>query len=162
MIQCGRGYAVPLGDLSDVYRASFGVQKGGGLGSFLGNLFRQIRPLFAGVAKKLGRAALTTGSHILSDLADKSPEEKVGSIVKRRVTEALRRNMTGSGLLLRTRRPHQLGHQHHDAAAAAFLKKKRRRAPAKKATKKKKTTTKKKRKRPNKKKKREKRDIFST
>lgn len=98
-VQCGYG-AVPYDDLSDVYRASYGVQRGAGLGSFLGGVFRFIKPLFLRTAKKVGREALVTGSTILSDIASKKPDEQVSAIVKRRVTEALKRNMGGSGLLV--------------------------------------------------------------
>ena len=56
-----------------------------------------IRPLFVKSARTIGREALNTGSSILADMAYKTPDQKVGSIIRKRVQETVDRNMTGSG-----------------------------------------------------------------
>jgi len=62
------------GGVGPIYSVPTFVQRGHGLGSLLGDLFRSIRPfLFTGLriaAKALGREALRTGGKILTDIAD--------------------------------------------------------------------------------------------
>lgn len=90
-----------MDDIGPVYHASYRVQKGEGIGSFLGGMFRLIRPLFVRGAKAVGREALKTGAHILTDISTKQPSEKLESIIHNRISEAVDRNMTGSGALKR-------------------------------------------------------------
>jgi hypothetical protein len=60
-------------------------QKGDGLGSFLGGLFRRIFPLLKSGAKAVGTEALTSGIHLLRDvITGKSLKDSV----RDRVTEA--------------------------------------------------------------------------
>ena len=90
------------------------LQSGHGIGDYLGPLFRMIKPwLFRGSkasAKALGRAALQTGSHILSDIADN--REGYKDIISKHIRETLPAKMAGGGhrkrkrAPSRTRRPH--------------------------------------------------------
>jgi hypothetical protein len=50
---CGGG-----GGIGPVYRASFRVQSGNGLGSFFRGLFRFVKPLLYSGAKAVGKEAL--------------------------------------------------------------------------------------------------------
>ena len=103
------------GDIGPVYRASFRVQRGNGIGSFFRRLFRFVKLLFYSAAKTVGKESLKTGSNILTDILNKQLEEPVGVIFKTRLGEAKDklelkiRKMTGSGLGLkrkrRTKRP---------------------------------------------------------
>lgn len=51
------------------YFAGTSTQKGAGIGSFLGGLFRNIFPFLKEGASAVGREALRAGSHILADAA---------------------------------------------------------------------------------------------
>lgn len=85
-------------------------QKGHGLGSFLGGLFRSVLPLFKSGARAVGREALKTGANVLGDLVLKRPfKESVdariyeaGNNLKRKANEKIS-TMTGSGLKSRKR-----------------------------------------------------------
>ena len=44
-------------------------QRGSGIGSFLGGLFRSILPIFTRGAKAVGKEAWRTGMNVLSDVA---------------------------------------------------------------------------------------------
>ena len=83
------------------------IQRGHGIGDYLGPLFRVIKPfLFRGakaVAKALGRAELHTGSHILSDIADNSEGYK--DIISKLIRETLPAKMAGGGRRKRRRPP---------------------------------------------------------
>ena len=98
------------GDIGPVYRASFRVQRGNGIGSFFRGLFRFVKPLLYSGAKAVGKEALKTGSNILTDILNKQPEEPVGEIFKSRFGEAKDnleqkiKKMTGSGLGLKRKR----------------------------------------------------------
>ena len=60
-------------------------QKGDGLGSFLGGLFRRVFPLFKSGAKALGKEALSTGVNLLRDaITGKSMKDSM----RTRITEA--------------------------------------------------------------------------
>ena len=71
-----------------MYRASFRLQRGNGIGNFFRGLFRFVTPLLYSGAKAVGKEALKTGSHIISDSLNKEPEQPVGYIFKNRVGEA--------------------------------------------------------------------------
>jgi hypothetical protein len=71
-----------------LYKASFRVQRGNGLCSFLRGLFCFVKPLLCTGAKAVGREALSTGSNILTDMLNKDPEQPVGTIFKKRFSEA--------------------------------------------------------------------------
>jgi hypothetical protein len=90
-------YGGSLDSIGPLYHAGFRMQRGNGIGSFLGGLYRIVRPLFVKSARAVGREALNTGSSILADMAVKSPDQNVGGIIRKRVQETVNRNMTGSG-----------------------------------------------------------------
>ena len=83
------------------------IQSGHGIGDYLGPLFRFFKPmLFRGAkagAKALGRAALQTGSHILSDIADNPAGYK--EIISKHLQETLPAKMAGGGRRKRRRTP---------------------------------------------------------
>ena len=67
-----------LGDLiGPLYKGSFHVQQGHGIGSFLSGLFRIVRPVLVSGAKAVGKEALASGASILSDIASKKPNTKI-------------------------------------------------------------------------------------
>ena len=76
------------GEIGSVYRASFMVQRGNGIGSFFRGLFCFVNPLLYSGSKDVGKQALKTGSHILTDILNKEPEQPVGDIFKTRFIEA--------------------------------------------------------------------------
>jgi len=98
------------GDIGPVYRASFRMQRGNGIGSFFRGLFRFVKPLLFSGAKAVGKEALRTGSNILTDILEKQPEQPMGTIFKTRFGEAKGnleqkiKKMTGSGLGLKRKR----------------------------------------------------------
>ena len=96
--QTGGGYDLSVGP---VYRATFRKQKGRGLGSFFRNVISYVTPLFKSGAQALGRAALSTGANIVSDIAasDASPIA-IKEIAKRRALETrdnMVKRMRGGG-----------------------------------------------------------------
>lgn len=103
------------GEVGPVYRASFRVQRGNGIGSFFRGLFRFVKPLLYSGAKAVGKEALKTGSNIITDMLNKEPEQPVGSIFKNRFIEAKGnleqkiKKMTGSGLSLKRKRKSKMG-----------------------------------------------------
>jgi hypothetical protein len=94
-------------DIGPVYRASFKMQRGNGIGSFFRGLFRFVKPLLYSGAKAVGKEALKIGSNILTDLLDKQPERPMANIFKTRFGEAKNnleqqiKKMMGSGLGLK-------------------------------------------------------------
>ena len=58
------------------------------LWSFFRGLFRFVQPLSYSGAKGVGKEALKTGSHIITDILKKEPEQPVGDIFKTRFSEA--------------------------------------------------------------------------
>jgi hypothetical protein len=63
------------------------VQRGHGIGSIFGRLFRVVRPLISSGAKSLGRDALRTGAKIMTDIAD-NPQTCVRDAVSKNLSEA--------------------------------------------------------------------------
>ena len=98
------------GEIGPVYRASFRMQRGNGIGSFFRGLFRFVKPLLYSGAKAVGKEALKTGSHIMTDILNKEPEQPLGDIFRSRFSEAKGnleqkiKKMTGSGLRLKRKR----------------------------------------------------------
>lgn len=89
---------VRYSEMGPVYHSSFPYQSGSGsIGSFLGGLFRMIRPLLLSSARKLGRVALNTGGTILTDISQRQPGERISGIVRKRVGESIRKTMSGGG-----------------------------------------------------------------
>ena len=76
------------GGVGPIYSVVPFVQRGHGLGSLLGGLFRTIRPLFFSglrtAGKALGREALRTGGKILTDVAD-NPQKGIKEIISKHV-----------------------------------------------------------------------------
>ena len=71
--------------IGSVYRG-INYQKGNGIGSFLGGLFRTVLPLFKSGAKAIGRETIRMGSNVLGDMM--SGQEPVKTIIRRRAKEA--------------------------------------------------------------------------
>ena len=98
------------GEIAPVYRASFRLQRVNGIGYFFRGLFRFVKHLLYSGAKAVGKEALKTGSHIITDFLNKEMEQPVGDIFKNRFGEAKNnlqgkiKNMTGSGLGLKRKR----------------------------------------------------------
>ena len=98
------------GEIGPVNRASFRMQRGNGIGSFFRGLFSFVKPLLYSEAKAVGKEALKTGFHIMTDILNREPEQPVGDIFKTRFSEAKGnleqkiKNMTGSGLRLKRKR----------------------------------------------------------
>ncbi len=83
------------------YYAGSSYQKGHGIGSWLGGLFRTVLPLLRSGATAVGREAARAGAHVLADVASGDP---MGESAKRHAGEAvqnLKRKaaaaMSGSG-----------------------------------------------------------------
>jgi len=76
------------GEVGPVYRASFRVQRGNGIGSFFRGLFRFVKPLLYSGAKAVGKEALKTGSNIITDMLNKEPKQPARDIFKNRFIEA--------------------------------------------------------------------------
>ena len=76
------------GEVGPVYRASFRVQRGNGIGSFFRRLFRFVKPLLYSGPKAVGKKALKTGSNIITDVVNKEPEQPVRDIFKNPFIEA--------------------------------------------------------------------------
>jgi hypothetical protein len=91
------------GGVGPIYAVPPFVQRGHGLGSFFGGLFRSLRPyVFSGLrtaSKALGREALRTGGRILTDIAE-NPQTGVKEIISKHVQDTfqtLGAKMTGRG-----------------------------------------------------------------
>lgn len=81
------------------YFAGSSTQKGAGIGSLLGGLFRSIFPVLKQGVSSVGREALRAGSHILADVA--SGEVPLDASVKQHFSEAgrnLMNKMRGRGI----------------------------------------------------------------
>ena len=110
------------GDIGPVYRASFRVQRGNGIGSFFRGLFRFVKPLLYSGAKAIGKEALKTGSNIFTDILNKQEDQQFGDILKSRFGEAKGnlkqriKTMTGSGLRLKRKQQSKKLHSHSKRA----------------------------------------------
>ena len=101
------------GGIGPIYSLPPYIQRGHGIGDYLGPLFQALKPWFFSSAKAagkaLGRAALQTGKHILSDIADNPADYK--DIISKHIQETLPSKMAGGGRRKgrrppsRTRRP---------------------------------------------------------
>lgn len=100
--QAGSGSSV-------IYRGA-AYQRGHGIGSFLGGIFRSILPFLKSGAKTVGRELLRGSAGFLGDLSADQPAREslkkrvreVGSNLKRKATDTLS-EMTGSGNIKRGR-----------------------------------------------------------
>lgn len=69
---------------NNVYQGAT-YQKGHGIGSFLGGLFRSVMPLFKRGAKAVGKELLSSGVNVVGDIMDRKP---IDQSFKSRFTEA--------------------------------------------------------------------------
>lgn len=91
-------------------------QRGHGIGSFLGGLFRSVLPLISNGAKAIGKEALNAGVGLFSDIVSAKPlDESVKyrfkeatSNLKRKADDKIERMMTGSGNKTKRRRAQKL------------------------------------------------------
>lgn len=83
-------------------------QRGHGIGSFLGGLFRSVLPLLSSGAKAIGKEALSAGVGFLSDMAKARPMDEsiksrlkeISSNLKRRADQKIDKlNMSGTGYI---------------------------------------------------------------
>jgi hypothetical protein len=79
-VQSGHG----LSDIGAVYRGSYAIQDGRGIGSIFSGLARFIKPLFFSGMEALTDQALTTGKNIIKDIGNKS----IHDILKEQAVEA--------------------------------------------------------------------------
>lgn len=103
-VQTG-GARTGYGGISQVYIGS-PHQRGHGIGSFLGGLFRSIIPLLKQGARAVGKEALRAGANVASDImrdgvqpreAFKTRLRESGSNLTRKVEEKISSLMSGSG-----------------------------------------------------------------
>jgi hypothetical protein len=92
--QAGRGSRRDPNGIRPVYARPLNLQRGHGIGRFFGGLFRSVRlllwsgtkSLVMATVKALGQEALHTGSRILSDIADRTPDVSTSDIISKHVT----------------------------------------------------------------------------
>lgn len=103
--QTGGSARTGHGGISNVYVGSPN-QRGHGIGSFLGGLFRRIIPLLKQGARTVGKEALRAGVNVASDVLDSGmhPREafkmrlrESGETLKRKAQEKIDTLMKGSG-----------------------------------------------------------------
>lgn len=101
----GGGARSGYGGISQVYIGSPN-QRGHGIGSFLGGLFRRIIPLLKQGARVVGKEALRSGVNVATDILDSGmhPKEafktrlrESGENLKRKAEEKINTLMQGSG-----------------------------------------------------------------
>ena len=68
--------------MGPVYRVSFRVQRGNGIGSFFRGLFRFVKPLLYSGAKAVGKEAFKTGSNVITHMLNKELKQSVCDILK--------------------------------------------------------------------------------
>jgi len=79
------------------------MQRGNGIGSFIGELFRFVKLLLYSGVKAVGKETLKKDSNIITDIFNKEPEQPVGAILKNLFSEAKDnlqgkiKKLTGSG-----------------------------------------------------------------
>lgn len=101
------------------FYAGSSYQKGYGIGSFLGGLFRSVLPLLRSGAAAVGREAARAGAHVLADVAAGDP---IGDSVQNHAGQALTNlkrkaaaKMQGSGRSIKRRKKtttHHSAHKH--------------------------------------------------
>ena len=92
------------GEIGPIYTASYRIQRGRGIGSFLAGLWRFARPLIFSGLKAVGKEATSAGASALADLGTKPVREilrnrlsEAKDNLKRKATEKLK-SMSGEGL----------------------------------------------------------------
>jgi len=71
-----------VGEIGPVYRASFRLQRGTGILSFLRGQLRFVKHLLYSGSKAVGKEALRTVCNITIDILNKEPEQTVCAIFK--------------------------------------------------------------------------------
>ena len=111
-------YLTQAGGGSGHFYAGSSFQKGYGIGSWLGGLFRTVLPILRSGAVAVGKEAARAGSHVLADVASgenlkgsakKHLEEAMGNLVNKAKRKA--ESMAGSGRIKRPRQgrpPHSV------------------------------------------------------
>lgn len=140
--QTGGGSRTGYGGISHVYIGSPN-QRGHGIGSFLGGLFRRIIPLLKQGAQTVGKEALRSGVNIVNDIVESGvrPKEafktrlrESGQNLKHKAEEKINKLMHGSGY--KASKVRKLMHSFSDSAtrrnAQKNKKKKRSSRPTKK------------------------------
>lgn len=87
-------------------------QRGHGIGSFLGGLFRSVLPLLSSGFKTVGKEALDAGVGLLSDMVNSRPIDnsirsrfkEASTNLKRKADEKIDSLMSGSGYKMSTKR----------------------------------------------------------
>lgn len=90
------------------------LQRGHGIGSFLGGLWRSILPLLSGGAKAVGKEAINAGVGLLSDMVNTRPMNdsiknrlrEANSNLKRKIDNKIDNIMSGSGYITKRQRLH--------------------------------------------------------
>lgn len=126
------------GGISHVYIGSPN-QRGHGIGSFLGGLFRRIIPLLKQGARVVGKEALRSGINVANDILENGARPKEafktrlresGENLKRKAEEKIDRLMQGSGY--KSAKINKLLHSLGDSASRRIGVKKRKRTTKKK------------------------------
>lgn len=117
-------------------------QKGHGIGSFLGGLFRCVFPLLKSGSSALGSELLKSGANIFSDISKNEPVElsikKRGKETINNLSKLVGDKMFGSGYKARTavKRPHSsVSSRSGQNAKKPKVNKKTKKAPSKKKSK---------------------------
>ena len=105
-------YSTQAGNgIGTVYRGA-PYQRGHGIGSFLGGLFKSIMPLIRGGLHTLGQEVFSTGHHVMHDMHQNVPVKEAmrtrlieaGKNLKRKASDKLERMMgAGSSSIKRVR-----------------------------------------------------------
>ena len=97
------------GEVGPIYKASYRVQKGRGIGNFLAGLWRFAKPLVFSGLKSVGKEAASASAAALADLGTKPVKEilrdrlnEAGENLKRKAGEKLR-NFKGGSLRIAKR-----------------------------------------------------------
>lgn len=130
------------------------TQRGHGIGSFLGGLYRAVLPLFKSGVKAIGKETLRSGMNLLDDVSNKNISfrdalknrgNETADNLKRKAIDKIDRMMSGSGYKKRrtTKKKHSVVKRSRKRVSVKRLKNKK---PRKQKKNKRKTVTKRRRK----------------
>lgn len=112
MVQYGSG----LRDIGTIYRGPQFVQRGRGIGSIFGGLWKHIAPFATSGLRALGKQSLLTGSNVLRDLSDgkklknvlqEQAHDAINNLTQKGINK-LQKMQSGKGLLaIKARDPHR-------------------------------------------------------
>lgn len=107
--QMGSGSGPPIGP---VFRSSFGIQRGRGIGGFIRGLWQFLKPSLLGGARKAGEQLLSTTGKLITDYSIPQNRQDAGQVFKSRAKEGWdelkQRWQQGTGRRRRAR-PRQVG-----------------------------------------------------